>query len=213
VFDKCEIVISIDVGGPRKGFHAVALRGAHYLTKVADIDASSVAAWSRQMGAKVIGIDAPCCWSSTGRARSAERALASEHIFSFATPTEAVAQSRPFNAWMLNGAELYRILEPHYPLFDGGNITSGQNCFETFPQAVACALAGEIVSARRKGIVRRDLLKRAGMDISMLTNIDTVDAALCALTAHYLLNGHVKMYGDSREGLIVVPASENKLVI
>ncbi len=41
---------------------------------------------------------------------------------------------------------------------------------------------------------------------SDLTNIDTVDAALCALIACYFLSGNVKTYGDVVEGFIVVPA-------
>jgi len=213
LFDRSEVVVvGIDVGGPRKGFHAVALRGDHYLTKFADCDAVSVAAWSRQIGAKVIGIDAPCRWSSTGRARSAERSLAREHITSFATPTEAIARSRPFNVWMLNGFELYRAIEQDYPLFNANSIISDPLCFETFPQAVACSLAGKIVSAREKRTIRRKLLRNAGIDTSDLTNIDIVDAALCALTAHYFLNGNVKTYGDDVEGFIVVPLSMERVV-
>jgi len=36
--------------------------------------------------------------------------------------------------------------------------------------------------------------------------IRTVDAALCALTAHDFLAGRFKTYGDAAEGFIVVPA-------
>ena len=39
----------------------------------------------------------------------------------------------------------------------------------------------------------------------ILTNIDMVDAALCALTAQHLLNRTFKTYGDAAEGFIVVP--------
>ncbi len=107
---------------------------------------------------------------------------------------------------MLNGAELYRALEQDYPLFNSNNMGSGPICFETFPQAVACALAGEIVPARKKSIGRRELLRNAGIDTSDLTNIDTVDAALCALTARYFLKCNVNTYGDDVEGFIVVQA-------
>jgi len=204
--DSC-IVVGIDVGGPKKGFHAVALRDFRYLSKFVADDAASVAAWCQQIGARVVGIDAPCCWSSTGRARSAERALAAEGIFSFGTPSREVAKSKPFYSWMLNGEELYRIIELNYPLFNDHNTASGPICFETFPQAVACALAGEIVSAKRKATIRRELLHKAGLDTSELTNIDTVDAALCALTAHCFLSDNIKTYGNATEGFIVVPGS------
>src|SRR5206468_9732635 len=81
----------------------------------------------------------------------------------------------------------------------------GQVCFETFPHAVACALAGKIVSATQKRIIRRELLREAGIDTRRLTNIDTIDAALCALAANHFLAGNVKTYGDASEGFIVVP--------
>lgn len=209
MFDENSIVIGIDVGGPKKGFHAVALNEGRYWEKFATPDAASMAEWCRRIGARAVGVDAPCRWRLTGRARPAERALAAEGIHSFATPSRAAAENRDFYRWMINGAELFRLLEAHYPLFDGGNATSGPVCFETFPQAVACALAGKVVSAKRKSAVRRELLREAGIDTAPLTNIDTVDAvdaALCALAAHSLLAGSYKTYGDATEGLIVVPA-------
>ena len=206
MFDESSIVIGIDVGGPKKGFHAVALNEGRYWEKFATPDAASMVEWCRRIGARAVGVDAPCRWSLTGRARSAERELAAEGIHAFATPSRAAAESRDFYRWMINGAELFRLLEAHYPLFDGDNATSGSVCFETFPQAVACALAGKVVSAKRKSAVRLELLREAGIDTAPLTNIDTVDAALCALAAHSLLAGSYKIYGDATEGLIVVPA-------
>jgi hypothetical protein len=47
------IVIGIDVGGPSKGFHAVALRDFRYLSKFVAADAASIAAWCQQIGAQV----------------------------------------------------------------------------------------------------------------------------------------------------------------
>lgn len=206
VVDKMGIAVGIDVGGPRKGFHAVALRDGRYLAKYSNTDASSVSVWCLQIGAQAVGVDAPCRWSTTGRARNAERKLAAAGINALATPSQEVAKQKPFYRWMLHGDELYRIIEPHYPLFNGSTTSSGPVCFETFPQAVACALAGEVVSAKQKATIRRELLRKAGIDTTALNNIDTVDAALCALTAHYLLAGYFKSYGDITEGFIVVPA-------
>jgi predicted nuclease with RNAse H fold len=199
-------VVGIDVGGLRKGFHAVALRDGGYLDKFASPDAPALTAWCIQVGARAVAIDAPCRWSRTGRARPAERALAAEGIHAFATPSLAAAEGRDFYRWMHNGAELYRLIEPHFRLFDGGNAASGPVCCETFPQAVACALAGKVVSARGKGAVRRELIREAGVATQHLSNIDVVDAALGALAAVALLAGRFKTYGDAREGFIVVPA-------
>ncbi len=204
---KSGVVVGIDVGGPRKGFHAVALSGGNYLAKYTHSDAAAMAAWCHEMDAKAVGIDAPCRWSSTGRARQAERALALVGISAFATPSREAAHSRPFYRWMLNGAELFRLIEKSYPLYDGAISVSAPVCFETFPQAVACSLAGEIVSAKQKKVIRRDLLQKAGVNTSAFTNIDMVDAALCALTACYLLSDTIKTYGDPTDGFIIVPAS------
>lgn len=200
------VAVGIDVGGPRKGFHAVALRDGLYLDQFASPDPFAVAAWCVQVGARAVAIDAPCRWSRTGRARPAERALAAEGIHAFATPSLEAAAGRDFYRWMLNGAALYRVIEAHFRLFDGGNAAAGPICCETFPQAVACGLAGRVVPARGKGIVRRTLLREVGIATVTLANIDLVDAALCALAAQALLAGRFKTYGDVGEGFIVVPA-------
>lgn len=106
---------------------------------------------------------------------------------------------------MRNGAKLYGLVERHYHLFENRRRVRSPVCFETFPHAVACALAGKIVSAKQKRNVRSELLRQAGIDASQLANIDMIDAGLCALTADYLLAGKVKTYGDVVEGWIVVP--------
>jgi hypothetical protein len=105
---------------------------------------------------------------------------------------------------MLNGARLYAEFAPHFYLFDGRTVTTPV-CFETFPHAIACELAGEVVGRREKVSRRRKLLEAAGIAMQTLNNVDLRDAALCALTAHALLRGCVRNYGCVRDGLIVVP--------
>ena len=203
-----QTVVGIDVGGSKKGFHAVALRDGRYHAQFSSRDTAKITEWCLGSDAYAVGVDAPCRWSLTGRARPAERELMAEHIWCFSTPTQQTATGHPKNhfGWMRNGAALYRLLEGHYPLFDGTIGSSGNRlCFETFPQAIACALSGAPVSAKRKGVIRRALLQNAGIDIARLSNIDLVDAALCALTAHHLMAGSIKSYGDAESGLIVVP--------
>ncbi len=199
------VVVGVDVGGPKKGFHTVALREGQFLEKLATHDAAEVVAWCGDIDASVVGIDAPCCWSRTGRARSCEREMADEGLHAFATPNRAVGELNPFFGWMRNGDALYRCIKHHYPLFDGTLSTSRPVCFETFPHAVAYALAGKILSAKHKRVDRPRLLREAGLSTESLTNIDMVDAALCALTAHHFLAGTFKTYGDFAEGFIVVP--------
>lgn len=203
------VVAGIDVGGTRKGFHGVALQKGIFLEAFSSRDARKMAGWCRGISARQIGIDAPCRWSLNGRARSAERELGAAGVSCFATPSREAAQNHPGNyyGWMLNGAELFRLLEKTHPLFDGtARSARGRVCFETFPQAIACVLAGKTVSAKEKQTVRRTLLSRAGIDPQPLLNIDLVDAALCALAAHCLARGTFHAYGEATSGLIVVPS-------
>lgn len=135
---RASVVVGVDVGGPKKGFHAVALREGHIFETCATLHAMEVVAWCRKLNASVVGIDAPCCWSRTGRARP-------------------------------------------------------------------CALARKILPAKQKRADRPRLLREARLSMAALTNIDMVDAALCALAAHHLLAWTFKTYGDAAEGFIVVP--------
>lgn len=205
-------VAGVDVGGAKKGYHAVALRGGRYLDRYSSVGASNIVVWCQEVGAQVIGIDAPCRWSVTGRARPAERALMAKKVWCFSTPTRELAENHPKKNfhWMLAGAELFARLAATHRLFDGAAVAMTERvCFETFPQAVACALAGKVVSANSKvkrGI-RRELLRQAGLETDCLTNIDLIDAALCAVTAHRFVLGAIEWVGDGECGVIVVPAA------
>ena len=131
--------------------------------------------------------------------------LGKQHIHCFATPTREQARHRDFYKWVFNGEKLYDCLTAQYPLFDG-QWANKQMCMETFPYAVVCALAGQVISARPKSRVRRTALRNSGYDDSELPNIDFVDAALCAVAADKFYRGCYKSYGNSAEGFIVVPA-------
>lgn len=208
-----QVVVGVDVGGPKKGFHAVALSNGQFHGKLATLNPEAVVQWSQSLHASAVGIDAPCCWRLARHARPCERGLAAEGIFSFSTPSRTVGASHPFYEWMRNGAELFRLLQPHYQLFNGGYSHSSPVCFETFPQAVACAVAGTVLSAKYKRRDRPRLLRQTGFSTAVLDNIDEVDAALCALTALHLSAGTFKTYGDGAEGFIVVPLRSRLVVI
>jgi predicted RNase H-like nuclease len=123
----------------------------------------------------------------------------------FKTPTRERARGIRFYDWILNGEKLYRqFVLHHYSLFDGEH-RDGPVVLETFPHAVVCALKGGVVAAKPKTKNRRDALRDRGYDISMLDNIDFVDAALCALTAESFLRDRWQCFGDKQEGFIVVP--------
>lgn len=201
------ITAGIDVGGQKKGFHAIAMRDRTILRKTSSCDPADIAAWCKEIGATIVAVDAPISWSKTGRARAAERALMQEGIWCFSTPTEKVAKAHPTNhfGWMLQGAKLYRALDKSFARFDDNNERIRPICFETFPHAIACALNGPPVSAKNKRKVRRALLAKAGVSCDSLTNIDLVDAALCALTAQFFARRQYMHHGDAGEGCIVVP--------
>jgi predicted nuclease with RNAse H fold len=201
-------VAGIDVGSAEKGFHAVALGAGSALRKFWSREPAAVASWCVEIGATMLAVDAPISWSRTGRARAAERALLKAGIHCFFSPSERRALNHPTNhyGWMRNGADLYRALEQHFDRYDGRNGDARPIVFETFPHAIACALAGGIVTARNKRAVRRALLARAGVACDPLTNIDFVDAALCALAAEHFARRQYRALGDLTEGYIVVPS-------
>jgi predicted nuclease with RNAse H fold len=206
----CITTVGIDVGGPRKGFHAVALRNGAYAGDLASCEVQQVADWCRSaVQASVIAIDAPCSWSSDGHARPCERELMQKGIWCFSSPScqKAHAPHRTgYYDWMLRGEELYQALEVTHPLLSALPLT-GNACFETFPHAITWHLRGGNANARAKRSQRRALLAQAGLDPTPFTNIDLVDAALCALTAHHLASGRpCTGYGVASTGLIVVPA-------
>ena len=202
-------VAGVDVGGRRKGFHAVTLNSAGAISgRRASCDPEEIVAWCAELGARLVAVDAPCAWSSDGRSRPAEAALKKVPVQCFSTPTReaALAHATDHFGWMLNGERLFQALAPSFPLTFAAAVAD-PGSIETFPQAVACALAGAHVSAKRKRTVRRDLLRRQGLDLSLLTNIDFVDAALCALAARFVLLGNARSYGEPQTGLIWVPNS------
>jgi len=203
-----QVVIGVDVGSVARGFHAVALREGKYFCKLQTSDTRALASWCKKSGGRAIGIDAPCQWSAEGRARRAERELMARRIWCFSTPSPDVAKGHPSNyfGWMLQGAALYtQLASCGYALLGAEAHPQQPVCFETFPHAIACALQGEVVSAKNKRDVRRRLLQQSAIDTRPLTNIDWIDAALCALTAHHFLRGSVRAYGGIEDGFIVVP--------
>jgi len=212
--------IGIDVGGEKKGFHAVALKDGRYRDHKAFTDIDKLVQWSvEEMEAQMIAVDAPCGWSKDKGARPAERELMKEKIGCFATPTEEVANDRKKNSelgkatnhygWMLRGAELYRALKSKRPVTSRVPKTSDRCTFETFPHAITWKLRGGKASAGKecKRRQRKELLTEAGISFPKEVSMDFIDAALCALTAHMVCTGkQMKSFGEPETGLIIVPA-------
>jgi predicted nuclease with RNAse H fold len=205
------IYVGVDVGGSRKGFHAVALAsdGSWYGQQTSK-NAVVIADWCRAVRADVVAVDAPCAWSLDGRARPAERQLAKAGIHCFSSPSRDAALGHPKDnfGWMFNGEALYEALETSHPLSRQADAPRIPSTVETYPQAAACALAGHIVSAKQKRAIRRGLLQRLGLDVHQLTNIDLVDAAICAVVARATALGKFKNYGEPTMGFIRVPTED-----
>jgi predicted nuclease with RNAse H fold len=206
-------VAGIDVGGKRKGCHLVILRGSRIICNVNSRSPEQMLQECIASDVAVVGIDAPCLWATEDGGRLAERSLAKQRISCFATPTRerAVSNATEFYGWIFYGEQVYEAFATRYSLFTGGDNISGRVCFETFPHAVTCAMLGkEVASAKQKRVQRRQVLENAGIDAKTLKSIDSVDAALCALTAKSLLEGQVHVYGDTLGGYIVVPLDASK---
>jgi predicted nuclease with RNAse H fold len=204
-------VAGIDIGGERKGCHLVVLRGDEVVCNVNSREPRELLERCIEHGAVAVGVDSPCLWGVQGAGRRAERELAKERIFSFATPTRerALANTTGFYGWMFCGERIYQALAPGYPLLRGE--AKGPVCFETFPHAITCAVLGrDVASAKQKKAQRRKLLEDAGIATAALKSIDAIDAALCALTARYYLQGQTRAYGDEESGYILVPAPRSQ---
>jgi predicted nuclease with RNAse H fold len=206
--NKNETVAGIDVGGPKKGFHLVILRGADIVHTVSSTEPALLHERCLAHDVRAVGIDAPSQWGIEGSGREAERALARERISCFATPTQARAQQSTsgFYDWMFNGARVYAAFSASHPVLKTNAYSGGRASFETFPHAITCAFLGrENASAKLKRAQRRQLIGALGIDTSVVKSIDFIDAALCAIAAQRLIEGTTKAYGDAAGGFIFVP--------
>lgn len=211
VFSSESAVAGVDVGGERKGFHAVCLSGRElHVAKFQE--AAAVVEWCQALKVDTLGVDAPCAWSRSGGSRLAERTLrvGGERLQCFKTPTRERAEKSRFYDWVFRGEALYQALQPRFKLYTTevgtrANQGSAGVMFETFPQAVACALSGRVLQAKNKGADRRQLLQSLGISLVCLTSQDEVDAALCAVTARLHQLSLTSAQGDDEEGWMVLP--------
>lgn len=202
------VVVGIDVGGDQKGFHAVSLRDGQYFAQFHSLNTDEIVDFCRQLKAVAVCVDAPCSWRVGEDPRAAERQMALRKISSFSTPIREKALGHRLNhyGWMFSGERLYQALKVHFHHSSELPPDGSPIVFETYPHAIAWHLTGGKASAKYKSTERRKILIDAGVSINALRNIDTVDAALCALVAHRVAtNQPCHRYGDEVTGHIVVP--------
>ncbi|MDR5805498.1 DUF429 domain-containing protein [Caballeronia sp. LZ001] len=203
-----KFVAGIDVGGTKKGFHLVIVRGRGIECVLTSTHPLELHEQCLRFGVAVVAIDAPCRWGAEGVGRTAERQLARERISCFSTPTLERAESNPsgFFDWMINGARVYDAFANTHPILETNRYSGKAVAIETFPHATTCALLGrEVASAKLKRVQRRRLLEDLGFETTRLKSIDFVDAALCAVTAQRFVEGNTRAFGDEAGGFIVVP--------
>lgn len=206
-----EIAAGIDVAEPRKGLDLVALDGdrgiVHQERRLSLRDMCDRIAALRPA---VVCIDSPPAWAVAGRSRAAERALAKLRISAFCTPC-ADREAHPFYAWMRAGFAVFDALACDYPLYRGGAVRGF--AAEVFPNASAVLLAGRARGAgESKRVFRRMVLEAQGVDQRSLRSLDSVDAALAALTGRIALDGGHCAVGDPREGTILLPVPSPQLL-
>lgn len=200
------ITVGIDVGGIKKGFHAVVNHAGQYHGHFQSTNPDAVVSWALSQKPSVIAIDAPSMFSQNGRSRKAERDLVNNGMRCFYTPTRELAKESHFYDWVFNGELIYKKLE--LPIFMGDKINS-PCVIETFPHAIQLslwALNGQSCPEGSKSSIRRKTLAlHAKYETKKLTSIDLIDAALCAVSADYFVNEQFSAYGCSEEGFIVTP--------
>ena len=140
------IVAGIDVGGARKGFHAVLLEGRRVVDQLNTSDPEALARWC--LRAERSAIDAPCGWALPGeRSRLCERQLLAKGVHCFATPTReaALASRSNFYGWVLRGEALYQALQRFgVPIARDEQALARSCCFESFPHGITVALSPQI---------------------------------------------------------------------
>lgn len=198
--------IGIDVGGIKKGFHAVANCNGQYFAQLHSRIPDEVAAWALAHQPSAIAIDSPSMFSLEGASRQAERDLVKHGMRCFYTPTRTLAAKSHFYDWVFNGERLYQALG--LPIFMGG---PNQNpcLIETFPHGIQISLCAHNQAASLEGSklsVRKNTLEvKANYDTSQLKSIDFIDAALCAVTADYFVKHQYIAYGCQTDGFIIMP--------
>jgi predicted nuclease with RNAse H fold len=200
------VAVGIDVAEERKGLDLVALDGhRHVMASAGKLSLDELTRMVlSQIHPTLVCIDAPSAWSTSGRSRTAERALRRVGITAFATGADP--GDHPFYRWMRVGFSIYQALSPAYRLFRGGDAVG--TAAEVFPEASAVLLAGRHRDPDETKITfRRHVLRAHGVDDAVLPTVDRVDAALAALTGVLALEGTCTNVGDPDEGVIMLPVA------
>jgi predicted nuclease with RNAse H fold len=190
-----EVVVGVDVGGRRKGFHGCALRGERIVAGPERlIDVASAVDWIAAHAPAVVALDSPRTCAPPGeRSRPDERELNRAVCGIRWTPERSQLAGNPYYEWVEHGLELYAALA-----------VAGigpDRAVETFPTAAWTIWAGPRGERPRSewSAAALEGLGLAGIPDRHLTQDDR-DAIAAALVARLYGEGRVREFGE-----IVVP--------
>jgi predicted nuclease with RNAse H fold len=197
--------VGVDVGGIRKGFHAVVNQHGNFLAKFHSCHVDELVEWILNQDPTVVAIDAPSMFSFDARSRDSERALNKLGVKCFYTPTRELAKKSHFYDWVFNGERLFQRL--NLPIYSGDK--QPLPCaIETFPHGVHLHFWKNHPANfdQSKVLARKTTLtQKLNYNTQELSNIDYIDAALCAVCADYFTNNQFIAYGNKQDGFIVLP--------
>lgn len=164
----------VDVGGRRKGLHAVVVdtrqvrAGPERLRRAED-----AVEWLRRHSPRLVAVDGPRATAPDGsRSRPEERRLATAICGIRYTPERSLLEGNPYYEWIAVGLELYVALE-----------RAGLAAIECFPTASWTRWAGPRATATR-AVWSRRALAGLGLDgVPPRLGQDGRDAIAAALTA------------------------------
>jgi predicted nuclease with RNAse H fold len=218
-----ETVVGVDVS-VRRGLDVVLLDHSRCILDARSaLDPAAFKALLAKWRPTAVAIDSPpgCGRQAGASSRRCERDLRAIGVNIFLTPSDPDRYARPFYDWIRVGERVYRAAEnAGYPL--QSEPTSVRNrSLEVFPHASDVFLRGGLPPA---GTTKRVRTKRAwrlatlhdnGVDTNRLSRnhvgqptLDSIDAALAALTALFAVNGDFTVVGDASEW-IVLPGSRS----
>jgi predicted nuclease with RNAse H fold len=213
-----DICVGVDVS-IRRGLDVVVLdAGMQVREASAMVTSAQLGAVLARHGAAVVAIDSPPGPGVHGqRSRAGERELRRLGIQVYATPSDPAAYAKPFYDWVRAGAQAFTAARAAgYPLLDDTSNARGR-ALEVYPHATDVLLRGCLPppgTTRRvasKRAWRIETLERIGVDPGRLVldrngvpTMDSIDAALAAVTGVLALRGEATSLGDPGE-VIVVP--------
>jgi hypothetical protein len=217
-----ETVVGVDVS-VRRGLDVVVLDDA---LAVADaqsaLDPAGLAALLRRWEPRTVAIDSPPGpgHEPGATSRRCERELRALGVNIFLTPSDADRYARAFYDWIRVGEDVFRVAsEVGYPLQDDPTVVLSRS-LEVFPHASDVFLRGCLPppgTTRRAGTKRAwrlETLRGAGVDTSGLcrdragrTTVDSIDAALAAVTAQRAAQGDFHVVGDAGEWIVLPGAA------